>query len=347
MMQGGQASGTADLDQLVRSAREQIAAAPDEATLEQLRIDLLGKKGVMTATLRGLGSLPLDQRAARGARANAVKNEIESMLTARAGALADARLETIGEREWMDVTFVPALARRGHLHPLSLILRDVKAIFSRIGYEVALGPEVEDDFHNFEALNIPAEHPARDTMDSFYLEPYPLLLRTHTSPVQIRYMQSHKPPIRIIAPGAVYRRDATDPSHASQFYQFEGLVVDHDIRLSDLKGTIEYFARSLFGPDRRIRIVGDHFPFTEPSIAAAVSCGICAGAGCRSCKGGWLEILGAGMVHPQVLRNGGVDPDHYAGFAFGAGLDRLAMLKYNVSDLRLFLENDVRFLRQF
>jgi phenylalanyl-tRNA synthetase alpha chain len=160
-------------------------------------------------------------------------------------------------------------------------------------------------------------------------------------------MQSHKPPIRIIAPGAVYRRDATDPSHGSQFYQVEGLVVDHDIRLSDLKGTIEYFARSLFGPDRRIRIVGDHFPFTEPSIGAAVSCGICDGAGCRSCKGGWLEILGAGMVHPQVLRNGDIDPDHYSGFAFGAGLDRLAMLKYNVTDLRLFLDNDVRFLRQF
>jgi phenylalanyl-tRNA synthetase alpha chain len=184
-------------------------------------------------------------------------------------------------------------------------------------------------------------------MDSFYLDNHQWLLRTHTSPVQIRYMQSHKPPIRIIAPGAVYRRDATDPSHASQFYQVEGLVVDHDIRLSDLKGTIEYFARSLFGADRRIRISGDHFPFTEPSIGAAVSCGLCSGAGCRSCKGGWLEILGAGMVHPQVLRNGGIDPDHYSGFAFGAGLDRLAMLKYNVGDLRLFLENDVRFLRQF
>jgi len=346
-MQGGQASGTADLDQLVRSAREQIAAAPDEATLEQLRIDLLGKKGVMTATLRGLGSLPADQRAARGARANAVKNEIESMLTARTGALADARLETIGEREWMDVTFVPALARRGHLHPLSLILRDVKAIFSRIGYEVALGPEVEDDFHNFEALNIPAEHPARDTMDSFYLEGSPLLLRTHTSPVQIRYMQAHQPPIRIIAPGAVYRRDATDPYHGSQFHQVEGLCIDEDIRFSDLKGTIEYFCRSLFGADRRIRITGDHFPFTEPSAGAAVSCGICGGAGCRSCKGGWLEILGSGMVHPQVLRNGGIDPARFSGFAFGAGLERLAMLKYKIADLRAFLDDDVRFLRQF
>src|SRR6202022_3722991 len=191
----------------------------------------------------------------------------------------------------------------GPLHPLTLILREVKAIFSRLGYEVALGPQVENEFHNFEALNIPEENPARDTMDSFYLGADAPLLRTPPPPGQIRYMQSHKPPIRIIAPGAVYRRDATDPSHGSQFYQVEGLVVDHDIRLSDLKGTIEYFARSLFGPQRRIRIVGDHFPFTEPSIGAAVSCGICGGAGCRSCKGGWLEILGAGMVHPQVLRN--------------------------------------------
>ncbi len=336
-----------DLEAIAVDARQRIGAASDEAALEQVRVELLGKKGALTGALRGLGSLPADQRAAAGARANALKGEIETMLASRARELQAARLQTLGDQEWIDMTFVPSPVRRGHLHPLTLILREVKAIFSRLGYEVALGPQVEDEFHNFEALNIPQEHPARDTMDSFYVDADHLLLRTHTSPVQIRYMLSHKPPIRIIAPGAVYRRDATDPSHASQFYQVEGLVVDRDIRLSDLKGTIEYFARSLFGPDRRIRIVGDHFPFTEPSIAAAVSCGICGGAGCRSCKGGWLEILGAGMVHPQVLRNGGVDPDHYSGFAFGAGLDRLAMLKYNVTDLRLFLENDVRFLKQF
>lgn len=336
-----------DLDAIGIDARQRIAAAPDETALEVLRVELLGKKGRLTAALRGLGSLPADQRAAAGAQANTLKAEIESLLAARARELQAMRLETLADREWVDVTFVPNPVRRGHLHPLTLILREVKAIFSRIGYNVALGPEVEDEFHNFEALNIPLEHPARDTMDSFYLDGHQLLLRTHTSPVQIRYMQSHKPPIRIIAPGPVYRRDATDPAHGSQFHQVEGLVVDHDIRLSDLKGTIEYFARSMFGPDRRIRIVGDHFPFTEPSIGAAVSCGLCAGAGCRSCKDGWLEILGAGMVHPQVLRNGGIDPEHFSGFAFGAGLDRLAMLKYNVSDLRLFLEDDIRFLRQF
>ncbi|HVS08167.1 MAG TPA: phenylalanine--tRNA ligase subunit alpha [Candidatus Dormibacteraeota bacterium] len=336
-----------ELQQLRASARDRIEAATDYRALEDLRVGLLGKKGELTAILRRLGSLPAADRAAAGSEANQLKADIFQWINQRMGGLEAKRHTALGDTEWVDLSFVPNPVRRGHLHPLTLILREVKAIFSRLGYEVALGPQVEDEFHNFEALNIPEEHPARDTMDSFYVEADKLLLRTHTSPVQIRYMQSHKPPIRIIAPGAVYRRDATDPSHGAQFYQFEGLVVDHDIRLSDLKGTIEYFARSLFGPDRRIRIVGDHFPFTEPSIGAAVSCGICGGTGCRSCKGGWLEILGAGMVHPQVLRNGGIDPEHYSGFAFGAGLDRLAMLKYNVTDLRLFLENDVRFLRQF
>jgi len=336
-----------ELQRLRTSARERIESATDHKALEDLRVSLLGKKGELTTILRQLGSLPAADRGTAGAEANQLKDDIFQWITERMGGLEAKRHTALGDTEWVDLTFVPNPVRRGHLHPLTLILREVKAIFARLGYEVALGPEVEDEFHNFEALNIPEEHPARDTMDSFYVEADSLLLRTHTSPVQIRYMQSHKPPIRIIAPGAVYRRDATDPSHGSQFYQFEGLVVERDIRLSDLKGTIEYFARSLFGPERRIRIVGDHFPFTEPSIGAAVSCGICGGSGCRSCKGGWLEILGAGMVHPQVLRNGGIDPEHYSGFAFGAGLDRLAMLKYNVTDLRLFLENDVRFLRQF
>ena len=337
----------AELERLRASARERIESATDQKALEDLRVGLLGKKGELTTILRQLGTLPATERAAAGAEANRLKEDIFAWIATRMGGLEARRLTALGDTEWVDMSFVPNPVRRGHLHPLTLILREVKAIFSRLGYEVALGPQVEDEFHNFEALNIPEEHPARDTMDSFYVEADELLLRTHTSPVQIRFMQSHKPPIRIIAPGAVYRRDATDPSHGSQFYQVEGLVVDHDIRLSDLKGTIEYFARSLFGPDRRIRIVGDHFPFTEPSIGAAVSCGICDGTGCRSCKAGWLEILGAGMVHPQVLRNGRIDPERYSGFAFGAGLDRLAMLKYNVTDLRLFLENDVRFLRQF
>ncbi|HEY9287339.1 MAG TPA: phenylalanine--tRNA ligase subunit alpha [Candidatus Dormibacteraeota bacterium] len=337
----------ADLTQLRNDADQEINSTTDPKQLEQLRIDFLGKKGRLTTLLRQLGTLPPEQRAQAGAEANQLKIDIFGWIASRLGGLELKRQTALGDTEWLDVSFVPNPVRRGHLHPLTLILREVKAIFANLGYEVALGPQVEDEFHNFEALNIPAEHPARDTMDSFYVERGGWLLRTHTSPVQIRYMQSHTPPIRIIAPGSVYRRDATDPSHGSQFHQLEGLVVDHDIRLSDLKGTIEYFARSLFGADRRIRIAGDHFPFTEPSVGAAVSCGLCGGKGCRSCKGGWLEILGAGMVHPQVLRNGGIDPEQYSGFAFGAGLDRLAMLKYNVSDLRLFLDDDVRFLRQF
>src|SRR5438445_6616219 len=305
-----------ELEQLRASARERVDAAGDQKALEDLRVGLLRKKGELTRVFRQLGSLPAAERAAAGAAANQLKEDIFGWIAERQGALEAKRHTALSDTEWVDMTFVPNPVRRGHLHPLTLILREVKAIFSRIGYEVALGPEVEDEFHNFEALNIPAEHPARDTMDSFYLEGSPLLLRTHTSPVQIRYMQAHQPPIRIIAPGAVYRRDATDPYHGSQFHQVEGLGFDEAIRFSDLKGTIEYFCRSLFGADRRIRITGDHFPFTEPSAGAAVSCGICGGAGCRSCKGGWLEILGSGMVHPQVLRNGGIDPARFSGFAF-------------------------------
>lgn len=337
-----------ELNEIAADARARIESAGDEAALEQLRVELLGKKGSVTTALREVGRLPGEQRAAAGARANALKAEIDERLNARQQQLAQARLQGLADSEWIDVTFIPDSAiSRGHLHPLTLALKEITAIFSRIGYEVALGPEVEDDYHNFQALNIPEGHPARDEWDSFYLAQGGWLLRTHTSPVQIRYMETHQPPIRIIAPGPVYRHEATDAGHESQFHQVEGLLVEEDIRMSDLVGTIEYFSRSMFGTDRRIRISGDHFPFTEPSIGAAVSCGICKGAGCSSCKGGWLEIMGAGMVHPQVLRNGRIDPDRYSGFAFGMGLDRIAMLKYNIGDIRRLRENDVRFLRQF
>jgi phenylalanyl-tRNA synthetase alpha chain len=337
-----------ELDKIAADARQRIEAAPDRGALEELRVELLGKKGVVTGALRGVGSLPADQRAAAGARANALKIEIDQRLDVRRRALEQNRLESLADTEWVDVTFIPeGAASRGHLHPLTQAQREITAIFSRLGYQVALGPEVEDDYHNFQALNIPEGHPARDEWDSFYLAEGGWLLRTHTSPVQIRFMETHQPPIKIIAPGPVYRHEATDAGHESQFHQVEGLLVDEDVRMSDLVGTIEYFSRSMFGADRRIRITGDHFPFTEPSIGAAVSCGICEGAGCSSCKGGWLEIMGAGMVHPQVLRNGGIDPERYSGFAFGMGLDRIAMLKYNIADIRRLRENDLRFLRQF
>src|SRR5467141_1281441 len=293
-----------ELDKIATDARRRIESAPDKEVLEELRVELLGKKGVLTGALRGLGSLPADQRAAAGARANALKTEIDQRLDARRQALEQNRLENLADAEWVDVTFVPeGAATRGHLHPLTQAQREITAIFSRLGYQVALGPEVEDDYHNFQALNIPEGHPAR--------------------------------------------HEATDAGHESQFHQVEGLLVDADVRMSDLVGTIEYFSRSMFGADRRIRITGDHFPFTEPSIGAAVSCGICKGVGCSSCKGGWLEIMGAGMVHPQVLRNGGIDPEHYSGFAFGAGPERITMLKYGIDDIRYFFSNDLRFLEQF
>jgi phenylalanyl-tRNA synthetase alpha chain len=335
-----------DLERLLLTARAQIATAQDAPALEQVRVALLGKKGALTAILRGLGSLPASERAQTGERANTVKREVEEAIGARATVLEEARQASLADREWLDLTFIPADRPYGHLHPLTLIMREIKAVFSHIGYSIAIGPEVEDEWHNFEALNIPAGHPARDDMDSFYIGSGELLLRTHTSPVQIRYMEQHAPPIRIIAPGRVYRRDY-DATHLPQFNQVEGLCVDTDIRLSDLKGTLEYFARSIFGAERRIRLTGDHFRFTEPSVGVAVSCGLCGGSGCSSCKRGWLEILGAGMVHPQVLRNGGVDPTRFSGFAFGMGSDRIAMLKYNLPDIRSTVEPDVRFLRQF
>jgi len=336
----------ADLERLAAAARERIAAAADLQALEEARVELLGRKGALTAVLRQLGSLPAGDRARVGARANALKGEIQGAIHAQEASIERHRIESLTEREWTDVTFLPPAHRRGHLHPVTLIRREIEAIFSRIGYEVALGPEIEDEFHNFEALNIPQGHPARDDMDSFYLSEGGLLLRTHTSPVQIRYMQRHQPPIRIIVPGRVYRRDY-GPRNLPEFGQVEGLCVDEDIRFSDLKGTLEYFARSMFGADRRLRITGDHFPFTEPSAGAAVSCGLCDGRGCRSCKGGWLEILGSGMVHPQVLRNGGIDPARYSGFAFGMGIERIAMLKYGIADIRDMTQNDVRFVRSF
>lgn len=335
-----------DLERLLLAARAQIAGAADAAALEQIRVALLGKKGSLTTILRGLGSLAASERARAGERANAVKKEVEAAIATRAAALEETRRAGLADREWVDITFIPSDRQYGHLHPLTLIMREIRTAFAQIGYAVALGPEVEDEWHNFEALNIPAGHPARDDMDSFYVGSGELLLRTHTSPVQIRYMEQHQPPVRIIVPGRVYRRDY-DATHLPQFNQVEGLCVDADIRLSDLKGTLEYFARSIFGSERRIRLTGDHFPFTEPSVGVAVSCGICGGSGCASCKRGWLEILGAGMVHPQVLRNGGIDPARYSGFAFGMGADRIAMLKYNLPDIRSTVEPDVRFLRQF
>jgi len=330
-----------------------IRAAGTVAEVEELRVQALGKKGFLTTELRQLGSLPAADRRVRGARLNAVRATVEGALRARRAVLQTQASEQIATSEWLDMTYPGTPSARGHRHPISRIQAEIRQIFSRLGYEVAEGPEVELDYYNFEALNIPKGHPVRDVQESLYLAEEgvafeDLLLRTQTSPVQIRVMEQRKPPIRIITPGRVYRRENADATRGVMFHQVEGLLVDEGIGVSDLIGTLEYFARSIFGADRRVRFVSDYFPFTEPSLGMAVSCGVCGGKGCRSCRGtGWLEILGSGMVHPQVLRNGGVDPERYSGFAFGMGIDRIAMLKYNIEDIRLFFESDLRFLRQF
>ncbi len=330
-----------------------IRAALTVAELEEIRVQVLGKKGSLTAQLRQLGGLAAEERRARGARLNAVKAAVEAALRARREALQTQARERIATGEWLDMTYPGTPLARGHRHPISRIQAEIRQIFSRLGYEVAEGPEVELDYYNFEALNIPQGHPVRDVQDSLYLAEEgvafeDLLLRTQTSPVQIRTMEQRKPPIRIITPGRVYRRENADATRGVMFHQVEGLLVDEGIGVSDLIGTLEYFARSIFGAERRVRFVSDYFPFTEPSLGMAVSCGVCGGKGCRACRGsGWLEMLGSGMVHPQVLRNGGIDPERYSGFAFGMGMDRIAMLKYNIDDIRLFFESDLRFLRQF
>jgi len=317
-------------------------------SLERLRVELLGKKGAVTAALRGLGALPPQERAPMGARANALKVQIESLLTERLTTVQEQRLESLAADEWADITFVPSLERRGHLHPLTLILREVKAIFSRLGYEVAVGPQVEDEFHNFEALNITAGHPARENWDSFYFSPE-LLLRAHTSPVQIRAMQRIKePPIYIITPGRCYRRDAPEATRLPYFSQVEGLAVDVGLTVGDMKGTLLYMIQSLYGRERKVRVRPSYFPFTEPSFEFDVTCGICGGMGCKSCRHkGWLEVGGCGMVHPQVLRNGGIDPTKWNGYAWGFGIERMTMLKHDVDDIRLFYDSDLRFLEQF
>jgi phenylalanyl-tRNA synthetase alpha chain len=341
----------AALAELREAARAEIAGAADEAALEAIRLKYLGRKGSLNAVLRELGQLPADERPAMGALANEVKDAVTDALAARQDALASARLEQSIAEERIDVT-MPGRARvRGHVHPLRAVEDELVDIFVAMGFQVVEGPELEDDFHNFGALNIPSDHPARDMHDTFYVAGADdVLLRTHTSPVQIRALRGAQGalPVKTITPGRVYRRDVADASHSPVFHQVEGLAVDTSITMADLKGTLALFAREMFGPRSEIRFRPSFFPFTEPSAEVDVRCFLCAGAGCRACKqSGWLEILGSGMVHPQVLRNGGYDPEDVTGWAFGMGIERIAMLKYGVDDLRLFFDNDLRFLRQF
>ncbi len=329
--------------------REQALAniADKDADLESIRVRYLGKKGELTAVLRGMGSLSAEERPVIGQLANEIREKIETAIEEKSTELRARALERKLVSEKIDVTLPGAPSRIGHIHPLTLVQRELEDIFIGLGFSIAEGPEVEYDYYNFQALNIPENHPARDTQDTFYITDK-ILLRSQTSPVQARVMEKEKPPIRIISPGRVYRSDAVDATHSPLFHQLEGLVVDKNITMADLKGVLEAFAKTTFGESTRIRFRPHHFPFTEPSAEVDVSCFACGGKGCRLCKGeGWIEILGAGMVHPNVLRNCGIDPEEYTGFAFGFGIERIALLKYHIDDMRLLYENDVRFLAQF
>ena len=319
----------------------------ENADIEAIRVRYLGKKGELTAVLRGMGQLTPEERPVIGQLANEVRAAIESAITEKATEQKEKELTERLARERLDVTMPGAPVRMGHQHPLTRVRREMEDIFIGLGFQIAEGPEVEYDYYNFQALNIPPNHPARDTQDTFYITDN-ILLRSQTSPVQVRAMEKIQPPIRIISPGRVYRSDAVDATHSPLFHQLEGLVVDKGITMGNLKSTLEEFAKKTFGEETRVRFRPHHFPFTEPSAEVDVSCFACGGKGCRLCKGeGWIEILGAGMVHPNVLRNCGIDPEEYSGFAFGMGVERILMLKYHVNDLRLLYENDVRFLHQF
>jgi phenylalanyl-tRNA synthetase alpha chain len=330
-----------DLKKLRTEAIELIEKASSLKELSLAETKYLGRKGILTSALKSISSLPVEKRKSFGAETNQTKIAIEEAVKNKKEIILSG-----GSKVEVDLTVPGTTYPKGHLHVVTQIYDELFEAGKMLGFSVAEGPEVEDDWHNFEALNIPKDHPSRDTQDSFYFSDN-MLLRTHTSPVQVRYMQNHQPPIRIMAPGRVYRVDS-DATHTPMFHQLEGLLIDEKVTMSQLKGTLEFFVKRIFGDDRKIRLRPHHFPFTEPSVEVDVSCGLCGGKGCRSCKySGWLEILGAGMVHPNVLRAGGIDPEKYSGFAFGLGIERIAMLKYGIDDLRLYYEGDLRFVEQF
>ena len=326
---------------------ERIAAASTTEELEAAKVATLGRRSAFTGVQRAIGSLSDDDRKRVGRVANEVRGALRAAIDERAWAIAEREGARLLEADAVDVTLPGRRPRPGSLHPLTIVERQIVEAFTRMGYRVREGPEVEDDWHNFEALNIPPDHPARTMKDSLYVDVPGLLLRTETSAVQIRTLESQPPPIHVVVPGRVYRREAVDATHLSVFHQVEGLAIDEGLSFADMKGTLEAFARELFGPDMRVRLSPDYFPFVEPGAQVAVSCFLCGGVGCRVCGNGWIELLGAGMVHPKVLENTGVDPERYTGFAFGIGIERVAMVRYGVDDMRLFVEGDVRFLEQF
>ncbi|ABE59155.1 MULTISPECIES: phenylalanine--tRNA ligase subunit alpha [Chromohalobacter] len=335
------------LPQLVAEARAAIESAEDVQSLDEVRVRYLGKKGEITALLKGLGKLPAEERPKAGEQINDAKQVLSDELEARKKHLQDAELNARLAQERIDVTLPGRGEPTGGLHPVTRTLERIESLFAHIGFDVAVGPELEDDYHNFEALNIPAHHPARGMADTFYFDAS-RLLRTHTSPVQVRTMKEQAPPIRIVCPGRVYRSDS-DLTHTPMFHQVEGLLVDEDVSFADLKGTIEDFLKAFFERESlSVRFRPSYFPFTEPSAEVDIQCVMCGGDGCRVCShSGWLEVMGCGMVHPEVFRHSGIDAERYTGFAFGMGAERLTMLRYGVNDLRLFFENDLRFLRQF
>ncbi|MBT9174087.1 MAG: Phenylalanine--tRNA ligase alpha subunit [Syntrophomonadaceae bacterium] len=336
------------LHEMARIASDEIKHASALEELKQIQVRYLGKKGEMTAILRTIAGLPSAERPAAGSLANRLRDELTASLSAREEELKRETHRRLAESSRVDVTLPGRKTGLGHLHPLTLVLEEMADIFLGLGFTIAEGPEIESDYYNFEALNIPKEHPARDMQDSFYITA-DVLLRTHTSPVQVRTMEKMAPqvPVRIVAPGKVYRRD-DDATHSPMFHQVEGLVIDRSISLANLKGTLLLFARQMFGREQQVRLRPSFFPFTEPSAEVDIACVICSGRGCRVCKdSGWIEILGAGMVHPRVLEMSGYDPEECSGFAFGMGVERIAMLKYGVDDLRLFFANDMRLLQQF
>ncbi len=337
-----------ELRRIREAAFRELELAQEVGALNEIRVRVLGKKGDLTAVLRGMGAMDATERPRIGQLVNDLRQEFEAALNERMALLKDAALTKRLEAERIDVTLPGRILERGRRHPLTMALDRIKAVFLQMGFDIEEGPEVESDYYNFEALNLPPDHPARDMQDSFYITEQ-FLLRTHTSPVQVRTMQAKPPnsPIRMIAPGKVYRRDY-DATHSPMFQQVEGLVVGPDIRFSDLKGTLELFCQGIFGDSVKVRFRPSYFPFTEPSAEVDISCVICKGSGCRVCKGtGWLEILGSGMVHPRVLEMSNYDPSQVSGFAFGMGVERIAMLAFGIDDMRLFYENDVRFLRRF
>ena len=337
------------LEAIRKGALESIAGTQAAADLEALRVKYLGKKGELTAVLKQMGKLSPEERPVMGQMANEVRAAVEKAIESQSAILAEKALEAKLEAETVDVTIPGKKVELGHKHPMYTALDEFKEIFINMGFEIFDGPEIEQEDYNFTKLNTPADHPAREWSDTFYLtEDSSILLRTQTSPMQIRAMEEHGVPIRMISPGRVYRKDEVDATHSPMFHQIEGLVVDKGVTMADLKGTLNAVIREIYGSGTQTRFRPHHFPFTEPSCEVDIQCHKCGGKGCPTCKGeGWIEVLGAGMVHPKVLRNCGIDPDVYSGFAFGFGLERMAMGRFKISDLRLIFENDIRFLEQF